>query len=212
MPRGVTPAAYPRVVLCDGLRHRRGSAPACANALIEPGRLSPPIWPCTTRGFPCLRCCHRSGGLLPHLFTLAKRCVLCEDVSQVSLRDATVLRSAGGLFSVALSVALRVAQALACAPHCAPWRYQARCPVKSSAPHKVKSVPQDGVRTFLPPSHLSMTGPAITRPARQFLLYIGERTEFALVPGRNETYNPADASPRSQRFSRRTNCGASRAR
>src|SRR5438034_9716708 len=74
-------------------------------SLIEPGRLSPPIWPCTTRGFPCLRCHHRSGGLLPHLFTLAKRCVLFEDVSQVSLRDATVLRSAGGLFSVALSVA-----------------------------------------------------------------------------------------------------------
>ena len=49
-----------------------------------------------------------------------------------------------------------------------PWRYQARCPVKSSAPHKVKSVPQDGVRTFLPLSHLAMTKPAITRPARQF--------------------------------------------
>jgi len=29
------------------------------------------------------------------------------------------------------------------------------------------SVPQDGVRTFLPPSHLAMTKPAITRPARQ---------------------------------------------
>src|SRR5579859_7614470 len=43
------------------------------DALSEPGRLSPPIWPCTTRGFPGLRCCHRSGGLLPHLFTLAKR-------------------------------------------------------------------------------------------------------------------------------------------
>src|SRR5216683_7930868 len=96
--------------------------------LIEPGRLSPPIWPCTTRGFPCPRCCHRSGGLLPHLFTLAKRSepveagfspscftrpasaqLLFEDVSQVSLCDATALHSAGGLFSVALSVAPRVA-------------------------------------------------------------------------------------------------------
>jgi len=71
----------------------------------EPGRLSPPIWPCTTRGFPCPRCHHRSGGLLPHLFTLAKRCEHFEDVSQVSLCDATALHSAGGLFSVALSVA-----------------------------------------------------------------------------------------------------------
>ena len=71
---------------------------------IEPGRLSPPIWPCTTRGFPCPRCCHRGGGLLPHLFTLTKRCEHFEDVSQVSLCDATALHSAGGLFSVALSV------------------------------------------------------------------------------------------------------------
>ena len=29
-------------------------------------------------------------------------------------------------------------------------------------------MPQDGVRTFLPPSHLAMTKPAITRPARHF--------------------------------------------
>jgi hypothetical protein len=36
-------------------------------------------------------CCHTSGGLLPHLFTLAKRNELFEDVAQVYLRDATVL-------------------------------------------------------------------------------------------------------------------------
>src|ERR1035441_4835274 len=29
-----------------------------------------PIWPCTRWGFPCLRACAWSGGLLPHLFTL----------------------------------------------------------------------------------------------------------------------------------------------
>jgi hypothetical protein len=71
--------------------------------------LSPPIWPCTTRGFPRLRCHHRSGGLLPHLFTLAQRSERCEDVPQVFLRDVTGLDSAGGLFSVALSVANRTA-------------------------------------------------------------------------------------------------------
>lgn len=43
-----------------------------------------PIWPCTRWGFPCLRACAWSGGLLPHLFTLA-------------------LWIQGGLFSVALS-------------------------------------------------------------------------------------------------------------
>jgi len=31
--------------------------PSLARTLDEPGRLSPPIWPCTTRGFPCLACC-----------------------------------------------------------------------------------------------------------------------------------------------------------
>ena len=40
--------------------------------LDELGQLSPPIWPCTTRGFPCLPIAG-SGGLLPHLFTLTRR-------------------------------------------------------------------------------------------------------------------------------------------
>jgi len=87
-------------VLCKA--HRK--AVDFAIVLGEPGRLSPPIWPCTTRGFPCLRCRHRSGGLLPHLFTLAKLSEHFEDVLQVFLQDATVLLSAGGMFSVALSV------------------------------------------------------------------------------------------------------------
>ena len=124
-----------------------------ASVPSEPGRLSPPIWPCTTRGFPCLRCCHRSGGLLPHLFTLAKLSELFEDVSQVFLRDATVLLSAGGIFSVALSVnsstgfslcsffAARTISYLSRKPKMhrlksvlrSPWRYQARCPISSPA-------------------------------------------------------------------------------
>jgi hypothetical protein len=158
--------------------------------LIEPGRLSPPIWPCTTRGFPCPRCCHRSGGLLPHLFTLAKRREHFEDVSQVSLCDATALHSAGGLFSVALSVAQPhrvptksrrhtpkrvtlpfgrpcVASPLALpgALPCQEFRQPSR--VRQNDAHKTVNVPQDGVRTFLPPSHLAMTRPAITRPVRR---------------------------------------------
>ena len=31
-----------------------------------------PIWPCTRWGFPCLRACAWSGGLLLHLFTLTR--------------------------------------------------------------------------------------------------------------------------------------------
>jgi hypothetical protein len=177
----------------DGLRLRGRSAFIFhERSLSEPGRLSPPIWPCTTRGFPCPRCCHRSGRLLPHLFTLAKRCGHFEDVSQVSLCDATALHSAGGLFSVALSVAPRVAQALAGAPHCAPWRYQARCPVKSSAPHKVKSVPQDGVRTFLPPQPCSdgFTPPLLRRdqrsPGPPATYIIHRRTQLVCTCSRRE--------------------------
>src|SRR5437879_2208773 len=53
-----------------------------------------------------------------------------------------------------------------------------------------------------------MTKPAITRPARQLILYIGDRTEFVLVPGRNETYNPVNARPRSQGLFGSANCRA----
>src|SRR6267154_3160130 len=159
-----------------------GSLP---EGFIEPGRLSPPIWPCTTRGFPCPRCHHRGGGLLPHLFTLAKRREHFEDVSQVSLCDATALHSAGGLFSVALSVTPLVGQAfLPVLPDSPPGVTRrvalSRVPLTIPQPpfgvRALTNVPQDGVRTFLPPSHLAMTKPAITRPARQFnyTLFIAE--------------------------------------
>ena len=138
--------------LPEGFPPRWLAPPQKELSLVEPGRLSPPIWPCTTRGFPCLPCHHRSGGLLPHLFTLAKRCVLFEDVSQVSLRDATVLRSAGGIFSVALSVAPLVGQAfLPVLPDSPPGVTRRVALSRVPLPTKVKSVPQDGVRTFLPP-------------------------------------------------------------
>src|SRR5205085_12423362 len=48
--------------------------------------LSPHIWPCSSWGLPCRSRFRKRGGLLPHLFTLARE---------------------GGLFSVALSVASR---------------------------------------------------------------------------------------------------------
>jgi hypothetical protein len=159
----------------------RGSALTCASALSEPGRLSPPIWPCTTRGFPCLRCCHRSGGLLPHLFTLAKLSERFEDVSQVFLRDATVLLSAGGIFSVALSVNGDTGFSLY---SCFAARLTSRKRRRTDQSlchrppgvtrrvalfrHRLLRAYDDGVRTFLPPSHLAMTKPAITRLTRQF--------------------------------------------
>src|SRR5215470_5177635 len=87
----------------DGARSFAGAQ------LSGPGQPFPPIWSCTTRGLPCRRHYCRRGGLLPHLFTLT-----CARTMQTSrrffLRSATGLRSAGGIFSVALSVTLPLAR------------------------------------------------------------------------------------------------------
>ena len=66
-----------------------GTRPALASGDWSGPLRGSPIWPCTRWGFPCLRACARSGGLLPHLFTLTAG------------RAST---TGGGLFSVALSV------------------------------------------------------------------------------------------------------------
>jgi hypothetical protein len=82
----------------------------------EPGWLSPPIWPCTTRGLPCRPDCSDRGGLLPHRFTLTKRDHpairlrgLLSGCLKVFLQMATEAHCTGGLFSVALSVAVNLA-------------------------------------------------------------------------------------------------------
>ena len=85
---------------CEGVAH----PPKRLRKLGEPGRLSPPIWPCTTRGFPCLVCCQTSGGLLPHRFTLTGKSAFGKTLGRFPCRPSQKLSSAGGLFSVALSV------------------------------------------------------------------------------------------------------------
>ncbi len=73
-----------------------------------------------------------------------------EDIPKVFLRAITGIRSAGGIFSVALSVnsstgfSLRSGHRLKSVLPL-PWRYQARCPTPLS---------RSGVRTFLPPGCL----------------------------------------------------------
>src|SRR5690348_1573804 len=71
---------------------------------IGPGQPYPPIWPCSTRGFPCLRCRHRSGGLLPHRFTLACASLNWPAEGFASCRPPSEILT-GGFVSVALSVA-----------------------------------------------------------------------------------------------------------
>ena len=102
----------------------KGERSLAGTPLNEPGQLSPPIWPCTTRGFPCPRNCYRGGGLLPHLFTLTNSASIARRLAGFACEMPPCCASAGGLFSVALSVASPCSEA--------PWRYQARCPVKSS--------------------------------------------------------------------------------
>src|SRR5207245_7847392 len=61
-----------------------------------PGQPSPPIWPCTTRGLPCLKRCRPSGGLLPHRFTLALYSLPVKDEPKVFLQlviEAFAVRS-----------------------------------------------------------------------------------------------------------------------
>jgi hypothetical protein len=99
-----------------------------------------------------------------------------EDVPKVFLRAITGLRAAGGIVSVALSVnsstgfslCLLLRRHIPRAPPKLrrlesvlplPWRYQAHCP---------PLLAQSGVRTFLPPSPLARSRPAIVQLTRQF--------------------------------------------
>jgi hypothetical protein len=62
--------------IAPGLQQPTRGSPRCHFLKCRaygPGQPSPPIWPCSTRGFPSLARCRASGGLLPHLFTLTKR-------------------------------------------------------------------------------------------------------------------------------------------
>src|SRR5579859_5923063 len=81
-----------------------------------------------------------------------------EDIPKVFLRAITGCRTAGGIFSVALSVNRYNARLGRRPLQQLPWRYQARCP------HRLRGF---GVRTFLPPSPLPRTRPAIIQLTRQ---------------------------------------------
>jgi len=109
-----------RVIIPLGHALLRGSS-GLPEGHSGPGQPSPPIWPCTTRGLPCLGRCRPSGGLLPHLFTLALR-------SQPFHGGPKVLPSAchrGHLRRRSILCGTVRGPSLAAR---APWRYQARCP------------------------------------------------------------------------------------
>jgi len=66
----ICPSAAAIIPLGPGSHRGSSGLPEGHN---EPGQLSPPIWPCTTRGLPCRPDCSGRGGLLPHRFTLTVR-------------------------------------------------------------------------------------------------------------------------------------------
>ena len=94
----------------SGLPEGRCGA-SCDAAAVGPGQPSPPIWPCTTRGLPCRPDRSRRGGLLPHLFTLAKHAAYGRPPGGFASRPPPKRRT-GGIFSVALSVAVPPRRAL----------------------------------------------------------------------------------------------------
>ena len=123
-----------------------------------------------------------AGGLLPHRFTLTKRDHpairlrgLLSGCLKVFLQMATEAHCTGGLFSVALSVA----ESLPCIyvtkisplalPGALPFSLARHAPKTFVLAHGVEDY---GVRTFLPACLLAKACPAITRPARQSLLYM----------------------------------------
>jgi len=89
----------------DDLRHRQWSASIFMNVRSSSRAGSPLLFGLAPRGvFRAPDVAIGAVGSYPTFSPLPKRCEHFEDVSQVSLRDATALHLAGGLFSVALSV------------------------------------------------------------------------------------------------------------
>jgi hypothetical protein len=136
----------------------------CGRDVNGPGQPFPPIWPCFARGLPCPRCCHRGGGLLPHLFTLTK-CDGRERRAQgfalgLPQEPATPLR------------ALRAAPAVLSL-----WHFPLPRPSERGPLALPGALPCE-VRTFLPPRRLATTGPAITRLTRR-VHYIAISGNFA---------------------------------
>jgi len=126
-------AAYPRFAVFT----RR------CNDVVETGRLSPPIWPCSDRGLPCHACYQTCGGLLPHPFTLTafsrrRRFAFCCTIRRTKLTPR------------------------------APRRYLAICPVEpglSSEPGRDHDGPSPGFATVRPatsvPSNLHARDTAV---------------------------------------------------
>jgi hypothetical protein len=160
------------------LAHRAGPALPSYLALHHAGFSVPPVspperWALTPPFHPCqtLRAFRRRPAGFParcHRAALRRRSILCGTFRSLAAPRPNLV---GTPHAEACNPAFR--QTLRGKPPGVTRRVAlSRVPPITPQPpndaHKMINVPQDGVRTFLPPSHLAMTKPAITRPARQF--------------------------------------------
>ena len=93
-------------------------------------------------------------------FSPLPTCEHCETSRRFCLRDATVLRSAGGFIFCGTIRGFALLRS--------PLALPGALPCQEFWPRKSLAMPQDGVRTFLPLLRLAAQQPAITRPARYF--------------------------------------------
>jgi hypothetical protein len=158
------------------MRPTRGSfadEPASWRATVGPGRPSPPIWPCSTRGFPCPGCRHPGGEPLPHRFTLACRTAVRGQPKVLPLAGRRGTFPIGGLVSVALSVAR---------------------PFRAEPPGVTRRVAlpysNGGVRTFLQPKRLAALDQRSPAPPAEMIISAGmgggklyaTKSEYSLIP------------------------------
>ena len=138
-------------------------------------RLRSPIWPCSRWGFPCLRACAWSGGLLPHLFTLAIG-------RRAALRPSS---HNGGLFSVALSVG--TPRGVASRVYLSCWQsYAASRPVEFG----LSSAGQSPRRASAPPEPRTTVRPARAQRKRRIAASSNSRFDQVQSAGSGElAYN-----------------------
>jgi hypothetical protein len=168
-------------ILPGSLRHRKGSAFAFAKALSEPGQLSPPIWSCTMRGLPCPRHYCRSGGLLPHLFTLTYFANHSKMSRRFSSGLSPGLRTAGGIVSVALSVTQPHRAGLNPAPHAEARNFALRQSLRGRLPGVTRRIAL----------YLQALRPKGVLCSRRVVSGLSSRPVRSRVPGQRSSSSPA---------------------
>ena len=126
----MTPAAYPRVALHNGLRRFEGSRIRFRKCRSASRAGSPLLFGLAPRGvFPASGVTTGAVGSYPTVSPLPNETSILEDVSQVSLRDATVLLRRRSGFCGTFREPFDQREANLAPAKLLPRRYLARCPL-----------------------------------------------------------------------------------